>query len=74
LLIQAKEKVTAGPPDDCSAEHLLDCSRIKPGVKNTNNSINHAFGEEFDGIKHAVEIKTRLKAYEKRCYVRASIA
>ena len=34
----------------------------------------YVLGEELDGIQHTDEIKSRLKAYEKRRYVRASIA
>ena len=32
------------------------------------------FGEEFEGINHTDEIRARLKTYEKRRYMRASIA
>ena len=34
----------------------------------------YVIGEELRGIKHTVEIPARLKAYERRRFVRASIA
>jgi len=34
----------------------------------------YVFGKEFEGIGHTDEIASRLKAYEKRRFVRASIA
>ena len=34
----------------------------------------YAFGKEFESIQHTDEIPARLKAYEKRRFVRASIA
>lgn len=34
----------------------------------------YVFGKEFESIKHTDEIKPRLKAYESRRYMRASIA
>lgn len=34
----------------------------------------YVFGKEFEGIRHTDEIKFRLKAYERRRFLRASIA
>eukprot|EP00957_Ditylum_brightwellii_P059648 4527490-Ditylum_brightwellii.AAC.1 len=34
----------------------------------------YVLGEELEGIQHTNDIHRRLKAYEKRRYVRASIA
>mmetsp|Transcript_11447 Transcript_11447/g.31627 ORF Transcript_11447/g.31627 Transcript_11447/m.31627 type:complete len:156 (-) Transcript_11447:89-556(-) len=34
----------------------------------------YVLGQELDGIKHASEIKSRLKAYQRRRFFRASIA